>query len=99
MRIRIVVEGPSRYPVLGDCPCGQGSIRTVSNDGSLLFFECGLKSEGLTPCCKRFEHRGGEDGQILCATGDDPTLHDFGRMIDENGVPYFESHLSRGSDL
>ncbi len=83
--------------MLGDCPCGRGSIRTVSKDGSLLFFECGLKSVDLKPCHQRFHHRGGVDGQILCATDNDTTLHDFGRMVEENGVRYFESHL-KGTD-
>jgi hypothetical protein len=97
MRIRLVEEGPSRYPPLGDCPCGQGSIRTTTVDGDILFFECGLKSDELQPCRKRFHHRGGEEGLYLCASDDDPTLHDFGLIAVDKGVRYFESHLP-GSD-
>jgi len=98
MRIHIVEEGPSRYPILGDCPCGNGYIRTVSNNGHLLNFECGQKTDQPPACRKRFHHRGGEDGHILCATDEDPTLHDFGQMIEEKGKRYFESHL-RGRDI
>jgi hypothetical protein len=93
MRIRLVEEGPSRYPPLGDCPCGHGAIRTVTKDGDIEFFECGIKSDDGPACGKRFHHSGGEDGVMLCSSEGDPTQHDFGRIVVDKGVRYFESHL------
>jgi len=93
VRTRIVEVGPSWYPRLGDCPCGHGSIRMVTRDGKIEFFECGIKTLESPACRKRFHPRGGEAGQTLCGTDLDPTLPDFGAMIVEKDVPYFESHL------
>jgi hypothetical protein len=97
MRVRIVEVGPSWYPKLGDCPCGHGSIRMVTKDGDIQFFECGIKTLESPACRKRFHHQGGEEGQYLCATDDAATLYDFGAVVVENDVRYFESHL-KGED-
>lgn len=94
MRIRLVEEGQSRYPILGACPCGNGFIRTVTNDGKILYFECGQEPGHERACKKRYYHKGGEDGQVLCAIEGDNNLHDFGRLISEDGDTYFESHLA-----
>src|SRR5258708_205848 len=97
MRTRIVEVGPSWYPRLGDCPCGHGSIRRVTRDGSIEFFECGIKTLESPACRKRFHPRGGDAGHYLCATDDNPTLHDFGAIVVEQDVQSFESHL-KGDD-
>jgi len=98
IQIKIIQLGPSRYPALGDCPCGHGSIRTVSKDGYLLFFECGLKVVNEKPCGRRFTHKGGKNGVYLCGSEDDNILHDFGKIIEINGQQYFESHLKGYGD-
>jgi hypothetical protein len=94
MRIRLVEEGQSRYPILGACPCGHGFIRTVTNNGKLQYFECGQEPGHERSCKKRFYHRGGENGQVLCAPDGDPLMHDFGQLLEENGEHFFESHLA-----
>lgn len=93
MRTRIVEEGPSWYPILGDCPCGNGAIRMVTMDGEIEFFECGLMSGREGACHRRFYHSGGKDGQLLCSSEADPARYDFGRIVLEDGNRYFESHL------
>lgn len=93
MRIRLVEEGQSRYPILGTCPCGNGFIRTVTNNGKLQYFECGQEPGRDMACKKRYYHKGGEGGDVLCAIDGDDHLHDFGRLLEENGEHFFESHL------
>lgn len=97
LRTRLVEEGPSWYPPLGDCPCGHGSIRMVTLDGSIEFFECGLKSGVEGACHRRFYHQGtGDAGQLLCGSEGDGKQYDFGAIVEEKGGRYFQSHLSEG---
>lgn len=70
----------------------------MTKDGDIEFFECGLKSDDGPAYRKRFYNNGGEDGLMLCSSEGDPTQHDFGCVVVDKGVRYFESHLKGDDD-